>query len=62
MENQTPKLAEVDTTKTQEAMKELMAAELNLNPVFKAVVLDELDHVHDCDEEITAYLIAKGRI
>lgn len=43
MENQTPKLAEVDTTKTQEAMKELMAAEPNLDEVFKASVLEALE-------------------
>ena len=43
MENPTPKLSEVDTTKTQEAMKELMAEEKNLDPVFQATVLEALE-------------------
>lgn len=43
VENQTPKLAEVDTTQTTQAMKELMAEEKNLDPVYQALVLEAIE-------------------
>jgi len=43
MESKPPKLAEVDTTKTQEAIRDLIANEPNLDEIFKATVLEALE-------------------
>ena len=40
--NPTPKLSEVDTTETAEAIKTLMAEDRNLDPVFQALVLEAM--------------------
>ena len=41
--NQTPKLAEVDTSQTTEAMKALIAEDKNLDPFFQAIVAEALE-------------------